>query len=494
MGEGMAVIVGVGEITDRPEDPAQGKEPAALMTEALHLADADAGGGLLSALDSLDIVNEISWPYRDPVGQVGARLGRRPARAEYGVVGGQTPIQFLHDAALRIARGESAIAAVCGGEAAATVQQAARSGVALPWSDHDPDHVPIRGSHYQRPVAKRLNVATPTNVYPFYENATLAAWGQSPQEAQAESAALWSRMSEVAADQPNAWLRRRFSPSEIATPSAENRPIAWPYLKLMVANPTVNQGAAILLTSLARAQAAGIAEHKLIHIWGGAAAREPRDYLARDDYRHSSAMECVLKTVMRDTPAFDFVEVYSCFPCVPKMARRVLGLREDAIPTVTGGLTFFGAPLNNYMGHAAVAMVRRLREKPGGVGLLYGQGGYVTNHHALVVASCPSGRALHAEYSVQHLAEARRGLVPELLDSYHGAAVVETFTVLFDRQPAPTHGVVIAHTGRGQRLMACVPAEDRNSLAFLMNLERSAIGANGQVRPGPDGILQWSCT
>jgi acetyl-CoA C-acetyltransferase len=75
------------------------------------------------------------------------------------------------------------------------VQQAARSGVALPWSDHDPDHVPIRGSHYQRRVAKRLNVATPTNVYPFYENATLAAWGQSPQEAQAESAALWSRMS-----------------------------------------------------------------------------------------------------------------------------------------------------------------------------------------------------------------------------------------------------------------------------------------------------------
>ncbi len=27
-------------------------------------------------------------------------------------------------------------------------------------------------------------------------------------------------------------------------------------------------------------------------------------------------------------------------------------------PTVTGGLTFFGAPLNNYMTHAAVAMVQ----------------------------------------------------------------------------------------------------------------------------------------
>src|SRR3569833_2329267 len=67
------------------------------------------------------------------------------------------------------------------------------------------------------------------------------------------------------------------------------------------------------------------------------------------------------------------------------MARRTLGLGPDVEPTVTGGLTFFGAPLNTYMTHAACAMVRRLR---GGarLGLLYGQGGFVTKHHALVVS------------------------------------------------------------------------------------------------------------
>jgi acetyl-CoA C-acetyltransferase len=70
-------------------------------------------------------------------------------------------------------------------------------------------------------------------------------------------------------------------------------------------------------------------------------------------------------------------------PCVPKMARRTLGLGADVKPTVAGGLTFFGAPLNTYMTHAACAMVRQLR---GGarLGLLYGQGGFVTKHHALV--------------------------------------------------------------------------------------------------------------
>ena len=80
------VIVGVGEVTDRPADPLEGKEPVALMAEALRLAEADAGsaGRLLAALDSLDIVNEISWPYRDPVGRLvrgaGDRAGPRRLR------------------------------------------------------------------------------------------------------------------------------------------------------------------------------------------------------------------------------------------------------------------------------------------------------------------------------------------------------------------------------------------------------------------------------
>ena len=46
---------------------------------------------------------------------------------------------------------------------------------------------------------------------------------------------------------------------------------------------------------------------------------------------------------------------------------------EDVKPTVAGGLTFFGAPLNTYMTHAACAMVRKLRNGAK-LGLLYGQG------------------------------------------------------------------------------------------------------------------------
>ncbi len=496
--ERIPVIVGVGEVTDRPADPLEGKEPVALMAEALRLAEADAGTRLLAALDSLDVVNEISWPYRDPVGRLCAALGVKPARAAYGPVGGETPVRFLHEAALRIARGESAVAAVCGAEAEHTVQRAKRAGLRLPWEGHDPDHRPVRGADFQRPVARRLGAATPATVYPFYENATLAAWGQTPAQARAESAALWSALSAVAAAQPNAWLGRFHAPAEIATPSPRNRPVAWPYPKLMVANPAVNQGAAVLLTSLAHARAAGVPDHRVVHVWGGAAAEEPRDYLARDGYRRSSAMEAVLEAAasLGGPAGFDLVELYSCFPCVPKMARRTLGLGPEAVPSVAGGLTFFGAPLNNYMGHAAVAMVRRLRDAPGGGGLLYGQGGYVTKHHALVVAGRPreGGGELARDYGVQAAADARRGPVPELVPDATGRAGLETFTVLFDRDAAPTHGVVIARSeGSGARLMARVTAEDTESLGLLLDEERSPVGAAGTVRVGRDGLAEWRC-
>ena len=111
------VIVGVGEITHRNKDPAQGLEPLVLMERALRDAERDAGVSLLASVDSLDVVCEYSWPYVDAPGLLCARLGIAPARKEYGAVGGESPVRFIHEAALRVVRGESRIAAIVGGEA-----------------------------------------------------------------------------------------------------------------------------------------------------------------------------------------------------------------------------------------------------------------------------------------------------------------------------------------------------------------------------------------
>jgi acetyl-CoA C-acetyltransferase len=489
------VIVGVGEITDRPAELTSGLEPLALLVEALKRAEADSGAKLLGEIGSLDIVNFLSWRYQDPANQLSERLRITPAHAYYGPVGGESPIRYLHEAAQRIARGECSVAAICGAEAQSTATKAERAKVDLPWTPfaHDVEE-PKRGAAFQKPVAVKLGVFRPVTVYPLYEAASAAHWGQTPREAMAESGALWSTYSAVAAQNPNSWLKRHATSGEITTPTPDNRLIAWPYTKLMVANPTVNMGGAILMTSLAKARAAGIAEDRLIHVWGGASAEEPRDYLARDQFFESHAQNAVLKAVMTlvgsDGKAFDAIELYSCFPCVPKMARRTLGLGADVQPTVTGGLTFFGAPLNTYMTHAACAMVRKLR---GGakLGLLYGQGGFVTKHHGLVLSREAPRAPLAQHTSVQAEADRHYGAVPEFVTEAGGKGSVESFTVLYGRQGEVEHGVVVLRTSGHARALARVPAGDDPTLAHLMNMDRTPVGSVGAISTAADGILEW---
>ena len=158
------VIVGVGEIVDRPKDIAAGREPQALLVEALKRAEADSGGQLLGEILSLDIVNFLSWRYRDPEKQLADRLGIKPKHAYYGPVGGESPIRYLHEAAQRIARGECSVAAICGAEAQSTATKAQRAGIDLPWTPfaHDIEE-PKRGAAFQKPLAVKLGVFRPVD-------------------------------------------------------------------------------------------------------------------------------------------------------------------------------------------------------------------------------------------------------------------------------------------------------------------------------------------
>jgi acetyl-CoA C-acetyltransferase len=489
------VIVGVGEIADHPADLKSGLEPLALLVEALKRAEQDSGSKLLSEIESLDIVNFLSWRYQDPARQLSDRLGIAPKHAYYGPVGGESPIRYLHEAAQRIARGECSVAAVCGAEAQSTATKAERAGIDLPWTPfaHDVPE-PKRGAAFQNPMAVKLGVFKPVTVYPLYEAASSAHWGQTPREALAESGQLWATYSNVASQNPTAWLKRRFMPEEITTPVPDNRLIAWPYTKLMVANPSVNMGGAILMTSLAKARATGIAEDRLVHFRGGASAEEPRDYLTRDQFVESHAQNAVLKAVVDlaggDGKAFDAIELYSCFPCVPKMARRTLGLGADVQPTVTGGLTFFGAPLNTYMTHAACAMVRKLRNGAK-LGLLYGQGGFVTKHHALVLSRQAPQGALAQDTSVQAEADRHRSTVPDFVTEAGGKGSVESFTVIYGRGGEVEHGVVMLRTSANARALARVPANDGQTLAHLLNMDHTPVGSSGDIVTADDGVLEW---
>src|SRR3954453_14664022 len=87
------VIVGVGEISDRPADLKSGLEPLALLEQALQRAEQDSGGKLLGEIESLDVVNFLSWRYRDPEIRLSEKLGIKPKHSYYGPVGGERPLR-----------------------------------------------------------------------------------------------------------------------------------------------------------------------------------------------------------------------------------------------------------------------------------------------------------------------------------------------------------------------------------------------------------------
>jgi len=142
------------------------------------------------------------------------------------------------------------------------------------------------------------------------------------------------------------------------------------------------------------------------------------------------------------------------------------------------------------MTHAACAMVRRLRSGAR-LGLLYGQGGFVTKHHALVVSRDAPHGALSQDTSVQAEADRNKRSVPEFVTEAAGKGQVESFTVIFRANGEVEHGVVMLRTEQNTRTLARVKAEDGTTLAHLMNMDRTPIGSTGAIAMAEDGVPQW---
>lgn len=489
------VIVGVGQINDRPVDPQAGLDSFGLMAAALRAADADAGGGWLTDLDSLAVVDQISFRKLNPIApSLAEALGASPGHVEQTpMASGDSPILLLNEAANRIGAGEIKIAAIVGGEALRTAAQRAaqEQGTAVSAQNASRSASTRKAPNFRQ----RYGLTAPVDVYPLYENAGRAAYGQSLAQGQRESAEIWSRFSEVADGNEGAWIHKPASVDTIETPTADNRPIAFPYTKLMVANSSVNQGAGFIVTSFGEARRRGVPDDRIIYVGNGAAAHECDDPLGRDRYDRSPSMDVsILRTLdLNDVTVadIDLVELYSCFPCVPKMARRTLDWPIEKPATVFGGLTFGGGPIGNYMSHAVVSMVQRLREGAR-LGLLFANGGFATHNHTIILGRKPIAAAQfprHFDYQAE--ADSHRGDAPLTVETYTGPAAIETYTVLYERGGAVKHGVIVARTTNGARTLAKVPAEDSNTIALLVDGQIEPVGKIGEIMAATNGDQIW---
>ncbi len=499
--ETIPVIVGIGQVNDRPGDPLEGMDSVELMIAALREAGRDAGGdNWLADADSLAIVSQLSFPHLNPaLDTVCEALGASPAhRFQTALPNGDSPILLLHEAANRIGAGNARIALVTGGEALRTAGARARAEAATEGKDHR--HNPLRDAPHRKTQGYRQNygLTVPVDIYPLYENAGRTAYRQTLTEGQMESAAIWARMSQIASQTESAWIRTPLSAREIATPSENNRPIAFPYTKFTVANSLVNQGAGFIVTSFAEAQRRNVPENRLVFVGHGAAAHESGDFLARENFVHSPGMEVSIRQALKSNELsgadLDHVELYSCFPCVPKMARRILDWPADRDTTVFGGLTFGGGPIGNYMSHAVACMVERLRGTDE-TGLLFANGGYATHNHSIALFGTSRGHvAFPQDFDFQAEADEIRGPVPELDESYCGPATLETYTVHYHRNGTPRLATIVARTPTGARTLAAVVPDEVPTIAWLTSGDCDPVGSSGTIVQGENQLRIWQAS
>ncbi len=465
---------------------------------ALYNVELDAG--LLSQLDGLAVVgftidsggNVSKLPIKrakNPPNALAQRLGANPTWRTYTHAGGNTPQALVNEAAERIAKGQNKFVLLVGAEFLGSLMKQIKGGHVEVLKAHhiDDDEIPAMfgdGRDGCSPYEATHGLEFPSNVYPMFENAYRAHMGQSLHQHAQTMGELFSPLSKVAADNPNAWFRTTRTPEELTTVTDKNRMVGYPYPKYLNSIIQVDQSAGVIMASYEHAKSLGLADDKLVFLHGCADTVEKWNILERVDYHSSPAMAVGIREAFamagKGPKDMDFFDLYSCFPIAVRIAAQELGLSHDDPRglTLTGGLPYFGGPGNNYTMHAIVEAFHRCVREPWSFGFVNANGWFLTKHafgvYSITPTQGPWQRRAKAEYQVEidNLASPQISVGPD------GPATIEAYTIVHARE-GMRMGIVIGRDAGGRRFVANTPKGD---MAMMADLEsREGVGRTGRV-------------
>ncbi|KAF1840584.1 uncharacterized protein K460DRAFT_421519 [Cucurbitaria berberidis CBS 394.84] len=478
------VVIGVGDIKNRSTAIADAKEPATLILEAIQAAIEDASPPstleLQSAIDSIDVVKTWTWPYPDLPSLLAEKLGVEGGVKwkRYSEHGGDKPGKLFDEAARRIAKGELSACA------------AAKK---LPPPEWTPPSEAVHsvftptGGDLGTNLGAIHQIGTPVHVYPLYENAFRAHQGQSLKENHEESAKLYADFAKVAEGNDYAWNSGKAGGEEvIAKVDKKNRMVCYPYPLLMNAFNTVNLASALILTSTSFAKSLGIPPSKWIYPLGGAGTKDSDEFWKRPNFYSSPSISRSIDASLQSSGVskedIDLFDIYSCFPIVPKIVAQHLGLPilgGSKKLTLLGGLTSFGGAGNNYSMHALTEMTRQLRAGKGKYGLVHCNGGVLSYQYVVVLSKEPRREGQYPEENL--LPEQITDVpAPDLVFDAEGEAIVETYTVEFNRDGSPLRGHIIGRLkSNNKRFLA--NHGDESTLREMAGGAGEVVGKSGWV-------------
>jgi acetyl-CoA C-acetyltransferase len=260
--------------------------------------------------------------------------------------------------------------------------------------------------------------------------------------------------------------------------------ISWPYTKLMNSNNMVDQGAALVLTSVELATRLRIPAERWVYPQAGTAAHDTPAVAERAELHRSAAIRIAgaraLELAGLGIDDIDYVDLYSCFPSAVQVAAAELGLGlddPDRPLTVTGGLTFAGGPWSNYVMHSIATMAERLVANPGRRGLITANGGHLTKHSFGVYGTEPPVEFRWEDVQPAVDREPTRGGLLE----WEGVGTVESWTTPFNRDGQPEKAFLAVRSPGGARALAVItdPASAAVTVSDDIAGAKVAVGSDG---------------
>lgn len=499
------IIIGVGQITEAvPEDLATASSHADLAAKAAILAMEDAQNTSLAQV--IDVIAGVKT-FSDSSPQHQAKTGRtnnfprsiaerieaNPKYAVYDSIGGDSPQKLVSEFAEKLAKGTCELVLLAGGEAIANTKAASKQKFPLNWSEHVEGQLEDRGRTGKKlitSVGVSHQVIMPMQFYALMENERRASLKQNISTYAQEMGETFSKLSKVAAQNPYAVDQTGYDATTIATPSKRNPLIVAPYTKLLMAKDRVNQGAAVLMTTVGKAKALGIDESKWIYLHGYANTSD-HVLIKRPVLGQSMGMEQSLLGALanadKQSEHIHHLDIYSCFPIVVGEAKRILNIKKSDTRQLsqTGGLAFFGGPGNNYSMHAIASLVEKLRKDRDSFGLIYANGGWMSKHATGIY----SAQAIEGEWQPSDSTTFQNKVDKQSLLKINrqptGEAILETYTIHYFKG-FPVKAIIIGRLKQtNERFYAATQMADTETVQALAN--EDLIGSTIFVEADPRG-------
>jgi len=450
------ILVGVAAFQQKNADFREALEPLAIMERSLRDAAADAGAPSLLARADEILVPKGIWSYSDPGRLLAASLGANSARSVLAEIG-VSQQTLLTLACQKISSGEASVVLVTGAEAKYRAQCASRAGseaTETVQQDVEPDVMLLPENEIWSEVESAAGLGMPVGFYAIMDSALRYTQGLSPDEHRTQMAQMYHRFSEVAVANPAAWADESVSAEVIRGPAPGNRMLAFPYTKLHNSQWNVDQGAGLIFCSVAVAEELGIARDRWIFPQAFAESNFMSNVSSRKELGGCPGFRIAGATAMnRAGVGFDEIrlrELYSCFPMAVRSQLHEFGMSGEGDLTVTGGMTFGGGPLNNFVYQATVRMAQLLREQPDEVGLVTTVSGMLTKQGVALWSSRPNPDGWVFDDVTEQVREASD--IRDLVAEFDGEATVAGYTVIYLGEQR--RGIAVFDLPDGKRTVA----------------------------------------